>query len=256
MTALKILGTALKGIFADFGQTLRIFALPGLLIMLTVAAMLWFSLSRNSILLDLLFALAVITTLVSSLWSAVNFHRHILLGERFGWLPRLHGRAVLGYGLMMIPMGLVLFGCLVGLTYLLPKIYMKILTGPPDSNPYLKLMVITLIASTCITALALRLFSLLPALAIGAPLRGYRGGPLRGLSTIIPIALILSALQMAYYIARPMITMLAFKVSGAIPVVDMVNALLAVITMVMPIFTISLLTALYATYVGKPAPGD
>lgn len=256
MTALKILGTALKGIFANFGQTLRIFALPGLMMMLAIAALLWFSLSRNSILMDLLFALAVMTTLVSSLWSAVNFHRHILLGERFGWLPRLHGRAVLGYGLMMIPMGLVLFGCLVGLTYPLSKIYMKILTGPPDSNLYLKVMVVKLIASTCITALALRLFSLLPALAIGAPLRGYRGGPLRGLSTIIPIALILSALQMAYYIARPMITMLAFKVSGAIPVVDMVNALLAVITMVMPIFTISLLTALYATYVGKPAPGD
>lgn len=256
MTALRILGTALTGIFVDFGQTLRIFALPGLLIMLTVAALLWFSLSRNSILLDLLFALAVITTLVSSLWSAVNFHRHILLGERFGWLPRLHGRAMLGYGLMMIPMGLVLAGVITLTSLLFSTIYFEALDGLRETYPHASGIALALVLSTLYWALTLRLFSMLPALAIGAPMRGYRRGGLSGLSTIILIALIISVLHTAYSLGRAKLLWLIIGATGSSTLVNALDLLLFVIVAFSPIFTISLLTALYATYVGKPAPDE
>lgn len=40
-------------------------------------------------------------------WIFVNFHRHVLLGEAFGWLPRIHPRVIGRYFVAALVIGLV-----------------------------------------------------------------------------------------------------------------------------------------------------
>lgn len=256
MTALNILRTALVNIFADFSQTMRIFALPALLIAAAGAAGAWFLMSLSGLELNLLYAGGAITVIFCALWASVNFHRHILLDERFGWLPRMYGRAMLTYGIMAIPMGLILYGYSFALFLIHTEIYIK----RPDDFSFLHAMVtfmlMRLILLTCITALMLRLFSLLPGVAIGEALRGYTRGPLHGLFTLILIAFILSVTQLvasaipAFLMLLNMQLQWSMDPQSLLRFMSLWNTLIFIFTL---IFGISLLTALYATYIRSPA---
>lgn len=58
--------------------------------------------------LNLAFPGVIIVAAFCGLWSMVNFHRHILLKERFGWRPRPHIREMLNYGITATPMRLLI----------------------------------------------------------------------------------------------------------------------------------------------------
>lgn len=84
--------TALRQIFANLGQVLRIFLLPCLIATAIIFGGIWIIYEHRNMFPGQAAFTLMLTALICGLWSAVNFHRHILLGERFGWLPRLHIR--------------------------------------------------------------------------------------------------------------------------------------------------------------------
>lgn len=252
MTAVTIMLTALRQIFANLGQVLRIFLLPCLIATAIIFGGIWIIYEHRNIPGQAAFTL-MLTALICGLWSAVNFHRHILLGERFGWLPRLHIRETMGYGIMPIPMGLVL----VGSTWAITLVATELIFGPNlnllgQMHVILRAVLFTLVTSTLIVALGLRLLSLLPGLAIGAVLRGYTR-PRGSIATVLLIALILSGLRIGYSILLWAMMMTPIDPPTIIFVLQSTWVANVIIAIFAPIYFISLLTALYAQYVGKPA---
>lgn len=112
MVILRILWTAVLAIFDGFSQTLRVFALSAL-IGVTVYAVCFMLLYRRDNVLppQAYFTIIIVVLAFCAAWTAVNFHRKVLLDERFGWVPRLHGREMIGYAMMGIPFGLITLGC-------------------------------------------------------------------------------------------------------------------------------------------------
>ena len=84
MTALNILRAALRNIFADLPQMLRIFALPGLMMIACVPAVEGLRTVEPSLPQRLVATGAIMTLIYSGLWCTVSLHRRILLAERFG----------------------------------------------------------------------------------------------------------------------------------------------------------------------------
>lgn len=250
MTAVTIMLTAFRQIFANFGQVVRIVLLPCLIAAAVIVGGAWTTYEHRNIPGIAIFTM-MLTAAICALWTTVNFHRHVLLGERFGWLPRLHLREMAGYGIMTIPMWLVLAGCTWALMLVLKEVTFATSWGDhgsPFAMPYM--ILVTLVSSTLLTGLALRLFSLLPGLAIGEALRGY-ARPLGSIPTILLIALILSGLRTGYSLLLWLMTT-RLEPQTAMFVLNASWFTGLVIGIFAPIYAISLLTALYARYVGKP----
>lgn len=248
MTAVTIMLTALRQIFANFGQVVRIFLAPFLIAAAIIVGGAWITYEHRNIPEEAVFTL-MLTAVICALWATVNFHRHVLLGERFGWLPRLHFRETAGYGIMLIPMGLVLAGCTWAITLVGAELIFGANRGDQGLHYAIPRMVLfTLVSSTLLGALSLRLFSLLPGLAIGAVLRGYTR-PRGSIPTILLIALILSGLRTGY----SMLMWLMLTQLDPLTIMFILKITNLVIGIFAPIYAISLLTALYAHYVGKPA---
>ena len=117
MTPFRIIWAAVLHIFTDFGQTLRVFALPTLIAMAGSGGVYLLllgkggvgSLTVNFIYLTVVPSFCLIALLAFwATWSAVNYHRKVLLGERFGWFPRVHIREMIAYALMCIPFVIII----------------------------------------------------------------------------------------------------------------------------------------------------
>lgn len=249
MTAIRILWSAFRNIFADFGQTVRIFALPALLLAFILGAAIWAMMQYPRVHEGVVIVPAALAAVVAVLWPTINFHRHVLTGERFGWIPRIHWRAVFGYGVMTIPLGLVVLG----LNFLAALVASKAMSAIPDSiPPAAQVILIALFLGTFSTAIGLRLFSLLPGLAIGATMAGYSPTARGSLVTILLVALAINIVLIGYTLLQIALMPYMAEVfaSGFSVAMFVIQSLLNAISTV---FGISLLTALYAQYVRRPA---
>jgi hypothetical protein len=254
MTAFKIITAAFRNIFADFGQTVRIFALPLLISAVTMGATVWLLLFLDAgpsweIIAQIILPAGLVVTLCT-LWSTINFHRYVLMGERFGWIPRAHWREMLIYGLMTIPMALMVVVVSYVMVWLTGRfgLAMMQLIGPMTF-----VILMTLMLQTIVTAIGLRLFSLLPGLAIGESLGSYSRDSRGSLGTILMIALTINVVAVGFgLVPFALIQSIFIWPTGFL---IFLNAIRPVLNVFSTIFGISLLTALYAHYVQKrPAP--
>jgi hypothetical protein len=248
MTAAKIIGSAFRYIFADFGQTIRIIALPTLLLAVIGGLLAGILTSRPALHPGLVVIPFGLAAALCALWPTVNFHRHALTGERFGWVPRIHWRAVLSYGLMMIPLGLAVLLA----SYAILFVIGLFLSSMPQTDPLVAVLLASLVLSTLTMTVGLRLFSLLPGLAIGETLRGYSRAGQGSLATILLIALALGLVGSGYGILQIALAPHLFWGLTLGPLVAL-YAMQLLVNLLSTIFGISLLTALYATYVQRPA---
>ncbi|MEW2912108.1 hypothetical protein [Leisingera sp. JC11] len=237
----------------NFGDMLRVFLVPTLLIVALFATFLrmtglweilqWGAVTQlpeNSGLSGPLFLVIVLSLLVG-MWSVVAWHRFVLLEETpQGWLPRLEGSRVMAYFGRSVQIALVLI-CLMIPVLLVVLLLTTMLSGAGPAA----LQLINLPIAIFITYLVLRLSVILPAAALGADMGlraawNYTGnafGDLLGLAAIM-----VAAQYAAQFIAES----LAASPTLAAGVSILVSAALALLN-------ISLLTTLYGHYVeGRP----
>lgn len=162
MIIFRILWIAVLAIFDGFSQTLRVFALPALIGTIVYAICFLLLYRRNTVLPPQAYFTIILGGLAfCGAWTAVNFHRKVLLDERFGWVPRLHVREMIGYAMMCIPSGLIILGLLV----------VSVLFGTRFLGT-LPLWQIQLGLSAAIGTLVLLHFVQLPPIAVSRPMSG------------------------------------------------------------------------------------
>lgn len=188
MTALLILRQSLLNLWRHPLAILRIITLPAALALCCLGAILWFVQTQG-----LRHPAAVVVPVFAvggfvMLWVTVNLHRLFLLGEDTGWRPPLHGRAMAGYGMMLVPIVLVLVGIMVLLTLVAKEVISH------DWTFAGRLMFAILLNGLNATA-ALRLSSLLPAIALDRPVAGYKRGGFRGILPILMISVLMVAMN-------------------------------------------------------------
>ena len=232
----------------NFGDLLRVFLMPTLLIVAVSATFLKMTglwevmqlgamtrLPEGSGLAGPLF-LVVVLSLLIGMWSVVAWHRFVLLEEMpQGWVPPVQGDRVLAYFGRSVQIALVLI-CLMLPLVLVGMLLATMLSG---AGPTL-LALLDLPLSIIVTYFVLRLSVLLPAAALGASM-GLREawnttsgafGDLMGLSAI------LVALQ---YAAQFIIDS-----SAGSPVLAAAVSLL--LSVALALINISLLTTLFGHY--------
>lgn len=194
MSILRILWAAVLAIFTGFSQTLRVFALPTV-IGATVYAVCFLLIQRRSTALppQAYFTIIVVVLAFCAAWTSVNFHRKVLLGERFGWAPRLHVREMVGYAVMFIPFAILTWGLLL----------VAVLIGSSlwGRAPLWQVQLGMLAATVPIGTLVLLMFVQLPPVAIGKPM----GGVLRQARSCWPVFLGVSVALVAFQSLFPLI---------------------------------------------------
>lgn len=228
---------------------MRIFALPLLVLSVIGGATIAVITSSPGNIVMLFIVFASLAAILCALWPTINFHRHVLLGERFGWLPRIHWREVFAYGIMIIALAIVVMVLRYLATLVIGLTMYAVITLV---SPMATVLLFALLLGTIATAIGLRLFSLLPGLAISEPLTGYSPAARGNLTTILMIALLINLVLVSHFllqvtVAGRIFSGLSTGASGAVIAMQLLlNAFFA-------IFGISLLTALYAQYVRRPA---
>lgn len=200
MLALRILWTTLLNAFAEPLQTLKIFMLPLLLMVVGWALLLRVD-QIDPYGPTPMAAVAMIVVLCAFClpWCAVNFHRWILLDERVGWIPRVHLREMLSYAAICVPfllalMALAFFSSLMAMHVVPPAI----------SERFILMSGYMLLTQIVLTVIGLSLFSQLPGLAIGERLQSvFRHGKAAG--TLFLIAIMLSVAVVIISIADAVI---------------------------------------------------
>ncbi len=237
----------------NFGDMLRVFLVPTLLIVALFATFLkmtgvWETLQwgvvtpmpENSGLSGPLFLVSVLSLLIG-MWSVVAWHRFVLLEEMpQGWLPRLEGSRVMAYFGRSLQIALVLI-CMMIPVMLVALLVTTILSGAGPAA----LQWISLPIAIFTTYLILRLSVILPAAALGAGmgLRDAWNSTSNAFGDLLGLAAILVAAQ---YAAQFIATALSASPSLAAGVSILISAALALLN-------ISLLTTLYGHYVeGRP----
>ncbi|MBK4216942.1 hypothetical protein JJJ17_13475 [Paracoccus caeni] len=239
-------------IFVDFLQTLKIFLLP-CFIMIAAFVMTLMVMSADPI--GYSPKLGIVTLIAIGafclLWSAVNFHRKILLSAQIGWVPPVHFREMLSYGIMCIPflliLGALLFFAGTLATHIVPF-------GMPGwwywASAYM------LAVYLVVTILSLYLFSQLPGLAIGEHLQQVfrRGSGARG--TLALIAVIVMVAGITATTTEDILLSVLFPDTDHLPSKMLLVALAGyrlLWLMVSVIIQLSLVTTLYGYY-GKGRP--
>lgn len=172
MKGWKIFVQSLRLVFANLREALRISLLPFLV---ASVAMAWFLTSNAEFLADdsagdlagfngLSLVVFLVVGAVAYLWIAVAWHRYVLLREEgAGWVPTFHGDRILGY---------LWRGILLGLVMIIPAVVVAIIVGLLAASGSFSLVVVGSVVATFVLAvIAYRLSPVLPAVALGEPLR-------------------------------------------------------------------------------------
>lgn len=241
MIILRILWTAVLAIFDGFSQTLRVFALPALIGATVYAVCFLLLYRRNTVLPPQAYFTIIIAVLAfCAAWTAVNFHRKVLLDERFGWVPRLHVREMAGYAMMCVPFILITLALMI-VSVLFAGEFFGIV---PLWRIQLGLFPVTVM----ITAVALGLFAQLPPIAAGRPMGGVLRQAKSRWLVLLGISVVLAAVQSLFPFAEG--AMLSSILGNANPRAStgLVMALLVYSLfkgVVGWAFTLSLLTVIY-----------
>lgn len=254
MIAFHIIKTAFLNIFVDFSQTLRIFILPIMLAAAYFVALFYIALSdpmqvRQGYFLAL--TLAILGCL--ALWATVNFHRHILLGEKFGWLPKPHWLEMLRYLMLLIPMAILL--AIIGFVLVMAtsRIAMDFMM---NSDGITSMIMISAIYSLLLGTIGLRLFATLPAEAIGDSYSFSLRNGHTVLLDIFLVTILLTALQIAGNLVDIWMTFgnlspMTSQVSSPPVSAGVVFLYQALVGALSSVFGISLLTTIYGHYSGR-----
>lgn len=253
MKILRIPAATLRQVLRRPGQTLRILGLPTLIATLSLALSMVLTaqagLSGPTALATLL-GLTGLQQLLLASWAAVNFHRHVLLGERFAILPRLHLRETARYALGLL---LIVLLCL---AVLIPFMLVLVQLAGQSTHPGRVLVLARVLPAAAVYAIGLRLAGPLPGLAIGRSY-GEGFGQQQGTQPLmIALALLIVALSELAHLAWTLLEPgLLSLLAGIDPILGS-SALLALLLLVQgfaAILGISLLTAIYASHRGRPA---
>lgn len=270
MLALRLVLTALADIFRGFSQTLRIVLVPAVLFYAGQTG--GFYLAAGGASLQVIVLLSIPLALICGTWAGVNYHRKVLLGERFGWWPTVHVREMLGYGLTLIPMGLAVLALAIVVQMLLFRLAFPVVLAPGtggDVHPHIASMArvngfVGIVSGILSTALALRLFSMLPAIAIGAPMtnvfRGHRG-VLPTLLLAAAIVMIAGVMLVVTVMAMIIDFLLGWSVTtmfppmvavmGKPPALAILIGLSAMTQVFQAVFGVALVTVIYGHYSGR-----
>lgn len=254
MIAFRIVKTAFMNIFVDFPQTLRIFGLPIILAAAYFATLFYVAQSSPMLIRQGYFLALTIAVLgCLALWATVNFHRHILLDEKFGWLPRPHWMEMLRYLMLMIPMVILL--AIIGflLTVATSGFVMRVMIhGDGIAGPIL----IGAIYSVLLGTIGLRMYAALPAEAIGESYAfSFRNSHTVWLDIFLVVVL-LTVLQVAWSFAELWmihgnLSPMGNETSPSPFAVGAVSVYQLVVAVLSAVFGISLLTTIYGHYSGR-----
>lgn len=115
----------------------------------------------------LAFTIILLPVLLSTIPFGVNLSRALILGERFGWLPRIYPGAILRYGLATLMLLIFAFA----LSWLLGFLNIVIVRVFADQSLMAVLSylapILNMLSVTIIAMFMLRLGSAMPAFAIG-----------------------------------------------------------------------------------------
>lgn len=248
MQILRILGKMWRQLAQRPGQTLRIFWLPALLaivftaifpFMVAATSFLGMAVSTSAFIL----ITAVVKISLFS-WAAVNFHRHILLGEVSGATALSEPRKTAEYALGLFIVTAICMGVFVVLRFTLGSM------ASGSTAPDRAALVIYWVPLVVSVATALRLAAPLPALAVG---RSYFQGLVAqqvhrllfaGLVVIVILAIMLEDLLFAL-LAPPILAQIG-EANTSLTVTILLIAL-TIVQIIGAAFAISLLSAAYRT---------
>ena len=237
----------------NFGDLLRVFLMPSLLIIAICAAFfkmtgLWevmqwgavTQLPEDSGLFGPMF-LVVVLSLLIGMWSVVAWHRFVLLEEMpQGWVPPVQGDRVLAYFGRSVQIALVLI-CLTLPVALVALLLATMLSGAGSTV----LSLLDVPVSIVVTYFVLRLSVLLPAAALGASmgLREAWNTTSGAFGDLLGLSAILVALQ---YAAQ-------FILESTAGSPTIAAAISLVVSVALALINISLLTTLFGHYAeGRP----
>lgn len=195
MIILLILRTAILTIFDGFSQTLRVFALPSLIGSSVYGVCFLLLYRRNTVLPPQAYFIISLGVLAfCAAWTAVNFHRKVLLDERFGWIPRLHVREMAGYAMMCIPFILITLALMIVSVLFAGEFF--------GTVPLWRIQLGLFPVTVMITAIALGLFAQLPPIAAGRPMGGVLRQARSRWLVLLGISVILAAAQSLFSFAE------------------------------------------------------
>lgn len=240
--AVQILLHSIRQVLGNFGAALRLSALPyvvqiGVSLMLARSFLGSATGDADSSAYDRPgagFFVALFVMIVTSLIIAVNWHRFILLNERPGLIPALHGRAMWAYALRILLISLV-----VGLIAVPLVIIPVALAATTDSIVLIK--IISLFAAVAGSIVVLRFSVSLPAMALGEKMpfsAGWNSMTGHG-GTAVGLAVILLLAQFAMDTA---VSVFAFS----LPLLVAANLIAGWVSLMVGL---SVLTTLYGHYV-------
>ncbi|CAM3222289.1 hypothetical protein SAMN04488021_13023 [Paracoccus aminovorans] len=159
MKILRIPAATLQQVLRRPGQTLRILGLPTLIAILSLILSMVLTAQAglsSPMAIAVLLGLTGLQQLLLASWAAVNFHRHVLLGERFGVLPRLHLRETARYALGLL---LIVLLCL---AILIPFMLVLVQLAGQSTHPGRVLFLARVLPAAVVYAMALRLAARCP----------------------------------------------------------------------------------------------
>ncbi len=224
MVAFNLIRHAFRMIFTNFGQALRVSVGPYAILLVVAYGLVSLFADpavvlnmRNTVqtsqgsILAVILAILIMTLFVSS-WVAVSWHRFILLEEYSGILPSLKGRPIWSY----VGKGLLL-GLIVLFAALIVFFVLGLVATPfmgSGGNPGPVLIALSLISTSLISFISLRLGVALPGTAVDNPLSfgeawnatGDFSGPIFGVAIMLTAINILPGILLVWvYAAAPMI---------------------------------------------------
>ena len=241
MLGIRLIGHAISMVFSNIGAALRISVpifVTSLVFIVLFAGQLGRAYDGNEAGyqgLGIGFVIIVVLTVAAVCWTAVAWHRYILLQENPGmFLPKLDGNLVLGYIGRSILLGLVL---------IIPGIALSFLGGGVAFNlfaasPYLAVILITLIIYVPLFFLFYRFSLILPAGAIGKhmTLGNSWSDTASASGAIVVVSLVMLAVSVVFELVIQ-------KIFGSTSVSTLVVS--AVIDWFMMMIGLSILTTLY-----------
>lgn len=188
MEAWAIFRHALRMVFDNFGDALRVTGVPFLVPLAIILGAIFmindaqteFQPYPFSAMAIILLVVGGLGLSVGSLWSIVGWHRYVLLEERPNIVPKFLGRRILAYVGKGILVGLLMIALSFVLSLVVGGVFMASLANSTNSlrtsdSFFLEMFVLsklsTFVISVPLFTLMYRLAPLLPAAALGVPMK-------------------------------------------------------------------------------------
>lgn len=250
MLALSIIAQTLRSLTRDPGNVARLSALPAALLIAAQVMPLLAMRNPGPGTIRIAVVLAFTLGLTGMIWLAIAMHRHLLLGQRFGWLPRLDWRIVGRYVMQALPFVVVLLVAGSAMLFVIQAALTSWMRGG-DMPPRWVMWSAGLLPSLVLNVMALRLFAVLPGVAADQPTRGAFAAMRGSLPVLAIIAAALLAAQAGAKALLIGVIALVTPLGSAVPLLTVVAVLQGVSVWLATLIGASLLMAVYAHYIRR-----